>query len=79
MQVLRRFIARRGPVIEVRSDNVTNFVGAKQELKLSIDKWIQNDNHKFLLQKPIKWVSNTPSLCITVVYRSNALVRFEKC
>ena len=56
IQVSRRFIARRGPVIEIRSDNAANFVGAEKELKLSIDKWNQNVINKFLLQKQIKWV-----------------------
>ena len=61
IQVLRRFIARGGPVIEIRSNNATNFVGAEKELKFSIDKWNQNVIHKFLLQKQIKWVFNTPA------------------
>ena len=59
MQVLRRFIARRGPVIKIRSDKAANFVGAEKELKLSIDKWNQNIIYKVLLQKQIKWVFNT--------------------
>ena len=46
---------------EIRSDNATNFVGAEKKLKLSIDKWNQNVIHKFLSQKQIKWVFNTPA------------------
>ena len=61
IQVLRRFIARGGPVIEIRSDNATNFVRAEKRFKLSIDKGNQNVVHKFLLQKQIKWVFNTPA------------------
>ena len=61
IQVLRRFIARRDPVMKIRSDNATNFVGAEKGLKLSIDKWNQNVIRKFLLQKQIKWVFNTPA------------------
>ena len=59
--LLRRFIARRGAVIEIRSDNATNFVGAKKELKLLINEWNQTAIHNFLLQKQIKWIFNTPA------------------
>ena len=61
INALRRFIARRGPVIEIRSDNATNFVGAEKELKLLINEWNQTAIHKFLLQKQIKWIFNTPA------------------
>ena len=61
IQALRRFISRRGPVVEIRSDNGTNFVGANKELKELIHKWNQNSIHTFLLQKQIKWIFNTPA------------------
>ena len=54
INALRRFIARRGAVIEIRSDNATNFVGTEKELKLLINEWNQTAIHNFLLQKQIK-------------------------
>ena len=60
INALRRFVARRGAVIEIRSDNATNFVGAEKELKLLINEWNQTAVHNFLLQKQIKWIFNTP-------------------
>lgn len=38
LNALRRFIARRGPVREIRCDNGTNFVGAKRELREAIEQ-----------------------------------------
>ena len=61
INALRKFIARRGAVIEIRSDNATNFVGAEKELKLLINEWNQTAIHNFLLQKQIKWIFNTPA------------------
>ena len=61
INALGRFIARRGAVIEIRSDNATNFVEAEKELKLLINEWNQTAIHNFLLQKQIKWIFNTPT------------------
>ena len=43
INALRRFICRRGPVREMRSDQGTNLVGAKRELK---DALLEMDNKK---------------------------------
>ena len=58
---LRRFIARRGPVTEIPSDNGTKFFGAKKELEGLINQWNKNSIHAFYLQKQIKWVFNVPT------------------
>lgn len=39
INALRRFIARKGQVKEIRSDNGTNFVGAERHLIEAIDHW----------------------------------------
>ncbi len=41
INALRRFIARRGQVQELRSHNGKNFVGAEHELKVAIKEWNQ--------------------------------------
>ena len=61
INALRRFIARRGQVRELRSDNGTNFVGAERELKTTIAQWNQAQVHDVLLQKGIKWTFNPPA------------------
>nr|XP_039261943.1 uncharacterized protein LOC120338077 [Styela clava] len=58
---LRRFIARRGQVIEMRSDNGTNFVSGERELRDAIKSWNKNQIHDYLLQKNIKWIFQTPA------------------
>ena len=58
---LRRFIARRGQVKIIRSDNATNFTSGERELRESIKTWNQSKIHDTLLQKNIKWIFNLPS------------------
>ncbi|XP_077974458.1 uncharacterized protein LOC144430402 [Styela clava] len=58
---LRRFIARRGQVIEMRSDNGTNFPSGERELRDAIKSWNKNQIHDYLLQKNIKWIFQTPA------------------
>ena len=57
---LRRFIARRGQVKEIRSDNSTNFSSGEKELRESINAWNQEKIHEDLLQRNVKWSFNPP-------------------
>ena len=50
IQALRRFIARRGPVRSIRSENGTNFVGAANELRKALDE-MNHEQVKYYLQK----------------------------
>ena len=61
VNALRRFIARRGQVQEIRSDNGTNFIGGERELREAIKGWNQAQINDILLQKEIKWVFNPPA------------------
>lgn len=61
INALRRFIARRGQVQELRSDNGTNFIGAERELRTAIEKWNQSRINNVLLQRGIKWTFNPPA------------------
>ena len=57
---LRWFIARRGQVREMRSDNGTNFISGEHELRESIQAWNNNKISEEMLQKNIKWSFNPP-------------------
>ncbi|KAI7791514.1 hypothetical protein IRJ41_021689 [Triplophysa rosa] len=61
INVLRRFIARRGQVKELRSDNGTNLVGAERELRRAIEGWNLEQINETLLLKGIKWTFNPPT------------------
>jgi len=61
INALRRFVARRGPVQRIFSDNGTNFVGAEHELKRAIEKWNEVHIDGFLKQKGVEWIFNPPS------------------
>jgi len=60
LMTLRRFIARRCQVKEIRSHNSTNFTGGEREHRESINTWNQNKIHEALLQKSITWCFNPP-------------------
>lgn len=58
---LERYMARRGQPKRIRSDNGSNFVGAKAELKGALDEWNHEQISNHLLQKEIEWVFNPPA------------------
>ncbi|XP_072041348.1 uncharacterized protein [Amphiura filiformis] len=57
---IRRFVARRGQVKIIRSDNGTNIVGAQRELSKEISQWNQKKISDDLLQNNIEWKFNPP-------------------
>lgn len=61
MNALRRFIARSGQVVELRSDNGANLVGAERKLRRAIEGWNQAQINMTLIQKGIGWIFNPPS------------------
>ena len=61
IQALRRFIARRGTVQELRSDNGTNFRGADNELRKALNEMNQSEISRYLLRQNITWKFNPPS------------------
>jgi transposase InsO family protein len=61
INAIRRFIARRGPVDIIRSDNGTNLVGAEAELRREIQNWNQSNIGRTLEQLNVQWIFNPPS------------------
>ena len=58
---IRRFIARRGQVKFIRSDNGTNLVGARRELQEEIDRMNTDKIDNELKLKNIDWRFNPPA------------------
>ena len=58
LQALRRVIARRGPIRELRSDQGTNFVGVENELKSALQEMDDEKIKAELLKHNIDWVRN---------------------
>ena len=61
INALRRFIARRGQIKELRSDNGTNFIGAERELRRAVEGWNLEKINDVLSLKGIKWTFNPPT------------------
>lgn len=61
INALRRFIARRGQVQELRSDNGTNFVGTERELRRAMEQWNQEKISDAVSLKGVKWIFNPPT------------------
>ena len=53
---LRRFIARRGSPLVIRSDNGTNLTSGEKELREAIGGWNKSKIGEFLLQKEVRLV-----------------------
>ena len=60
LNTLRRLIAHRGPVREIRSDNRTNFIGAVRELCEAIEEMDHDKITKKLRKQQIDWRFNPP-------------------
>ena len=58
---LRRFLARRGPVTQIRSDNGTNFIGAQRELRAALDEMKDDVVKRMLMKQNIQWIFNPPA------------------
>ena len=61
IQVLRHFIARRGSVREMRSDNGADFVGARNELLHAIEEMDHREIHAKLKKENMDWIFNPPA------------------
>ena len=61
INALRRFIARRGSVKVMRSDNGTNLIGCDRELREETMKWNESKIQKEMQQSCIQWHFNPPS------------------
>ena len=61
INALRRFIARRGPVKRLRSDNGTNFTSGKKEIALGIKQWNNHQIDSWCKSKEIEWIFNVPA------------------
>ena len=64
INALRRFICRRGPVRQLRSDQGTNFIGAKKELREALQAMDQWKISSEMLKEDCDWVTfkmNPPS------------------
>ncbi|XP_071963839.1 uncharacterized protein [Antedon mediterranea] len=61
MNAFRRFLCRRGPVRQMRSDQGTNFIGATRELKEAVKEMDQEAIRINMLRLNCDWKFNTPT------------------
>lgn len=55
INALRRFVSRRGPIRQLRSDQGTNFVGTRTELTQALAEMNQDKIKKKLLEEQCDW------------------------
>lgn len=64
INTLRRFLSRRGPIRQLRSDQGTNFVGGKKELKDALRELDRDKISQEVLRNNCDWIEfnmNVPS------------------
>lgn len=55
LNAYRRFVGRRGPIRQLRSDQGTNFVGAKNELEIALQEMSHDKIQQELLKDECDW------------------------
>ena len=55
LNAYRRFVCRRGPIQQLRSDQGTNFVGAKNELQTVLNEMNHEKIQRELLKDSSDW------------------------
>ena len=71
LNAIMRFIARRGKLNTIISDNGTNLVGAEREFAEYVAAWIKEGIEEHLIQRGIRWKVNPRS---TTLWRSMGVV-----
>lgn len=61
INAIRRFVCRRGPISHLRSDNGTNFVGAKKELREALAALNHSKIQSAFLEDGMQWSFNPPT------------------
>jgi hypothetical protein len=61
INALCRFIAIRGQVTKMRSDNGTNFIGSERELARSITEWNTSVLQESMIKKNVEWQLHPPA------------------
>ena len=61
LNAIMRFIARRGKLVKMISDNGKNFVGAEKELAEYTAAWNKRQIEEHLIQQGIRWKFNPPA------------------
>ena len=68
INALSRFLNRRGAVRQLRSDQGTNFVGARNELKAALSDMNQDHVQEYLLRNGCEWIPFKMNLLIVVTW-----------
>jgi hypothetical protein len=61
LNAFQRFLSRRPKPSHIISDNGSNFIGAKQEIRKCLNEWNQSTINNYMLQREIEWTMNPPA------------------